>query len=129
MQQLVEDIKQGRLQKELGDSGYKECFQELSVQEGGVMRGDRIVIPKSLKADVLQAAHLGHPGKDSMTRQLRLSCWWPRFSTDIKEFGESCLPCIASVDSNLTPPMQMRDTPDRPWQHCSADYKGPIAGK
>ena len=39
------------------------------------------------------------------------------------------MPCIASVDSNLTPPMQMRDTPDRPWQHCSADYKGPIAGK
>ena len=25
--------------------------------------------------------------------------------------------------------MQLRDTPDRPWQHCSADYKGPVAGK
>ena len=129
LQRLVEDIRQGRLRKELGHSGYKECFQELSVQEGVVMRGDRVVIPRTLRADVLEAAHLGHPGKDSMIRQLRLSCWWPRSSTDTKEFEESCLPCIASVDSNLTPPMQMRDTPDRPWQHCSADYKGPIAGK
>ena len=90
------------------------------------MRGDRMVI---LKADVPEAAHLGHPGKESMTRQLRLSCWWPRSTTDIKEFEESCMPCIAAVDSNPTPPMQIRDTPDRPWQHCSADYKGPIAGK
>ena len=129
LQQLVEDIKQGKLRKELGDSGFKECFSELSIQKEVVMRGDRVVIPKTLKVDVLEAAHLGHPGKESMTRQLRLSCWWPRSTTDIKEFEESCTPCLAAVDSNSTPPMQIRDTPDRPWQHCSADYKGPIAGK
>ena len=129
LQQLQEDINKGRLRKELGHSGYKECFQELSLQEGVVMRGDRVVIPRTLRVDVLEAAHLSHPGKDSMTRQLRLSCWWPRSGTDIKEFEESCLPCLASVNSNPTPPMQLRDTPDRPWQHCSADYKGPIAGK
>ena len=50
-------------------------------------------------------------------------------STDVKEFQESCVPCLAAVDSNTTPPMQIRETPDRPWQHCSADYKGPIGGK
>ena len=122
LQQLVEDIKQGRLRKELGDSGFKECFSELSVQKGVVMRGDRVVIPKTLKVDVLEAAHLGHPGKESMTRQLRLSCWWPRSTTDIKEFEESCVPCIAAVDSNPTPPLQIRNTPDRPWQHCSANH-------
>ena len=129
LQQLVEDINKGKLRKGLGHSGYKECFQELSMQEGVVMRGDRVVIPKTLRTDVLEAAHMGHPGKEGMIRQMRLSCWWPRSGTDTKEFEESCLPCLASVDSNKTPPMQIRDTPDRPWQHCSADYKGPIAGK
>ena len=34
LQQLVEDIKQGKLRKELGDSGYKECFQELCAEGG-----------------------------------------------------------------------------------------------
>ena len=129
LQQLQEDITRGRLRKELGHSGYKECFQELSMQDGVVMRGDRVVIPRTLRADVLEAAHLGHPGKECMIRQLRLSCWWPRSGTDIKEFAESCLPCLAAVNSNPTPPMQLRDTPERPWQHCSADYKGPISGK
>ena len=93
------------------------------------MRGDRILIPKALRADVLQAAHMGHPGKESMTRQLRRSCWWPKYSVDVRDFQESCVPCAAAVDSNTTPPMQMRDTPDRPWQHCSVDYKEPIAVK
>ena len=50
LQQLMEDVRHGRLRKELGHSGsgYKECFQELSVQEGVVIRGDRVVIPRSL---------------------------------------------------------------------------------
>ena len=56
LQQLMEDIRHGRLRKELGHSGYKECFQELSVQEEVVMRGDRMVIPRTLRADVLEAA-------------------------------------------------------------------------
>ena len=72
---------------------------------------------------------MGHPGKESMTKQLRRSCWWPRYSSDIRDFQESCVPCAAAVDRNTTPPMQLRETPDRPWQHCSADYKGPVAGK
>ena len=129
LSQLVESIKTGRLQKDLASSGFKECFHELSVQDGIVMRGDRIVIPRDLRPDVLEAAHLGHPGKESMIRQLRLSTWWPNHTADAKQFEESCLPCVSAVDSNKVAPMQIRETPDRPWQHCSADYKGPIAGK
>ena len=53
MQELMEDIKHGRLRKGLESSGYKECFQELSVHEDVIMREDRIVIPKALRADVL----------------------------------------------------------------------------
>ena len=85
-----------------------------------------MIIPRTLRPDVLQAGHVGHPGKESMTRQLRLSCWWPGYSADIREFQETCLPCAAAVDRNTMPPMQIRD---RPRQHCTAAYKGPIAGK
>ena len=127
MKMLREDIIKGRLRKELEDKGFKECFQELSVQEGVLMRGDKVVIPDTLRVDTLDAAHLGHPGRESMTRQLRTSCWWPKMGPDVREYERSCVPCLASVDRNTTPPMQIRETPDRAWQHCSADYKGPIA--
>ena len=84
LQHLMEDNKVGKLRKELESSGYKECFQELSIQEGVIMRGEIMVIPKTLRPDVLQ---------ESMTRQLRLSWWWPKYTTDIREFNESCIPC------------------------------------
>ena len=93
------------------------------------MRGDRVVISQTLIVDTLDAAQLGHPGRESMTRQLRTSCWWPKMGTDIKDYEGSYVHCLAAVDRNKTQPIQVRETPDRPWQHCSADYKGPIAGR
>ena len=57
----------------------------------------------------MEATHQGHPGKDSMTRQTRQSCGWPGISADIREFVETCLPCMAAAFRNSMPPMQKRD--------------------
>ena len=57
LQHLMEDNKVGKLKKELESSGYKECFQELSIQEGVIMRGEIMVIPKTLRPDVLQGKY------------------------------------------------------------------------
>ena len=92
---MKEDIRKGRLWKELRD--YKDCFWELSIQEGVILRGDRIVIPRSLRTGVLEAAHQGYPGKESMTRQIRQLCWWPRVSSDIGEFAD--MPSLHSCSS------------------------------
>ena len=129
LSQLKEDVKKGNLRRELRDKGYKECFTEISMQGGAMMRGDRLIIPKMLRVGVLEAAHQGHPGQQSMTRQMRGTCWWPGMNVDIKEYMETCIPCLAAVERNRTEPMQIRKMLERPWQHCSADYKGPIAGK
>ena len=89
IQDLMEDIKQGRLRKELENSGFKECVQELSVQEEVLMRGERLVIPKTRRADVLQAAHMGYPGMECMTDQAVeevVLVARVRYSTDIRDF-------------------------------------------
>jgi transposase InsO family protein len=92
------------------------------------MREERILIPTKLRPDVLAAGHEGCPGRESMLKQLRLSVWWPGMSADVKEFTESCLGCTAATPRTRPPPMQERETPAGPWQHCSADFKGPIGG-
>ena len=72
---------------------------------------------------------MGHPGKIRMLQQLRGSTWWPGLTADVKKYEDSCIGCKASAGNNATPPMEIRAIPDRPWQHLSADYKGPIGGK
>ena len=129
LRNLKEDIKKGKLRPEL-EKEYKSVFQEMTVMDEVVMRGDRLLIPKALRADILALAHEGHPGIVSMLQNLRESVWWPKITTDTEQYVETCeIGCAAASARNTPPPMVIRQTPDRPWQHCSADYKGPIGGQ
>jgi len=93
------------------------------------MRGSQLLIPTSLRADTLAAAHEGHPAKDSMTRQLRQTFWWPGMTKDIKTDFATCLGCVSAESRHHPPPMIEQETPSGPWIDCSADFKGPITGK
>ena len=89
-----------------------------------------MIIPQALQADVLALAHEGHPGVEQMLRHLRQCVWWPGMTAMVKEFVATCnVGCGAAVSRNSPPPMTVRDTPEKPWQHLACDYKGPIGGK
>ena len=80
---LVEDIRRGTLrQEEAKLKGIKESWDELSIHEGVIMRGERLLIPTKRRRAVLAAAHEGCPGKDAMLRQLRQDVWWPGKDSD-----------------------------------------------
>ena len=104
-------------------------FSELTYTQGILIRQERIVIPDELRADVIALAHEGHPGMVTMLRQLRQDVWWPGMTQMVKEYVATCsVGCGAAVARNSPPPMVIRDTPERPWQHLACDYKGPIGG-
>ena len=42
---------------------YKQVFSELAVVDGMVVRGDRIVVPETLKQRMIEIAHEGHQGQ------------------------------------------------------------------
>ena len=65
---LLQDVQQGKMSESTTKLiGIKECFEELSVSQGIILRGERLLIP----------THEGCPGGDSMLRQLRMDVWWP----------------------------------------------------
>ena len=75
------------------------------------LRGDRLVIPTKLRADILALAHEGHPGRVSMLQQLREDMWWPGMTRDLEEFVSTCsVGCGSSVAKNTPPTMVIRDT-------------------
>ena len=124
---LTEDIQTGACRKAL--TGYINVFEELSLVDGLVVRGDhQLVIPEELQPLVVQLAHEGHMGVDKTLGLLRESCWFPGMQIMAKEYVESCIPCQAAISSTPQEPMKATDLPDRPWQHVHADFKGPIGG-
>ena len=70
MKMLVEDIQAGVCRKAL--TGFINVFEELSVVDGLVVRGDhQLVIPGELQPLVVQLAHEGHMGVDKTLGLLR----------------------------------------------------------
>ena len=87
------------------------------------------MLPKALVPEVLEAAHEGHPGMESMVRQLRQLHWWPGMTEDIREYVATCnIGCAAASPKNSPPPMVIIETPEEVWLHLAADFKGPIIG-
>ncbi|GBN21125.1 Retrovirus-related Pol polyprotein from transposon 17.6 [Araneus ventricosus] len=56
---------------------YWQCQSELHIKNGLVCRGQRLVIPKSCRKDVLQRLHIGHRGIVSCKNLARQSLYWP----------------------------------------------------
>ena len=59
------------------DSEYSVVFNELIVTKGLLLKGDRLVIPRSLYGRDIAAAHKGHLGEDMTIRNIRERNWFP----------------------------------------------------
>ena len=56
---------------------YKRLRDELSVYDGIVLRGTRIIIPTELQSKAVDLAHVGHQGIVKTKRLLREKIWFP----------------------------------------------------
>ena len=128
LNELYSLVEEGsKISDKLKGLGYGESFTELSIVGDGVLLwGERFVIPKKLRKNVLQAAHEGHPGRDSILGNLRQSVWWPGFTNDVMEMVEPCIPCQASVGTTVAPKISVRETPGDVFEDVSMDFKGPV---
>ena len=66
---------------------------ELTVEEGCLLRGTRVVIPAKYQESVLAELHLNHPGIVRMKVLARLYVCWPTLDTNIKQLVRSCEIC------------------------------------
>ena len=62
--------------------GYVSVKNELCTIGKLVLRGDRIVIPQSLRRSVVESAHEGHQGIVKTKSRLRTKVWWPKMDAD-----------------------------------------------
>ena len=108
---------------------YIQRKAELSVENGCLLWGTRVVIPKSLQDVLLRSLHDNHPGVTRMKALARSYFWWIGLDKDIECLGKSCGRCQA-VKSNPPPaPLHPWVWPDAPWTRIHVDYAGPFLGK
>ena len=62
-------------------SSYLHVKNELCCYGQLLLRGTRLIIPKSLREQVPQLAHEGHQGIVKTKNRLRSKVWWPKIDT------------------------------------------------
>ena len=58
---------------------------QLSVEDGLLIRGSRIVIPSYLRQDMLHRIHECHQGFVKCRERARHSVWWPGLSAQLED--------------------------------------------
>ena len=72
---------------------YFNYRDELTIHDGIVYRGDRVVIPTSLRREVKEKVHIGHLCINSCQRSARDLIFWLGMSAEIRQYIETCATC------------------------------------
>ena len=108
---------------------YVKRRYELSVEDGCVLWGNRIVIPQKGRKALLSMLHEGHTGIVRMKSFARGYVWWPNMDHELEQCVQSCNVCQLQRKSPPVAPSYPWAWPDRPWSRIHIDYAGPIEGK
>ena len=110
-------------------SNFSSKRNELSIHQGCLTWGSRVVIPPQGREAVLQELHEGHPGMTKMKSLARMYVWWPNLEKDIESFVQSCHQCQEQQPAPSVAPLQPWRWPTRPWTRLHMDFAGPLNGK
>ncbi|XP_037037375.1 uncharacterized protein K02A2.6-like [Bradysia coprophila] len=95
---------------------------ELTMENGVLMWGYRVVIPTSLRQRLLSDLHAAHSGIVKMKARARSYFWWPNIDQDIENVSRKCVQCLTNAPNPpKVPPSPWVET-DAPFQRIHSDY-------
>ena len=94
--------------------------EDLSMENGLITKGARLLIPPTLRKKVLEQIHDGHLGIEKCMLKARDSVFWPGISNDIHETVEKCGICQASSRA-AKPVGNVSDVPPHAWHTLGTD--------
>lgn len=94
---------------------------DLSIENGLVLRGCQIVIPPSAIKDVVSKLHQSHQGVEKTKRRVRQTVFWPGYSNDIKNAVDSCHACQYYRPSPPPEPLVQENMPSRAFKMVTTD--------
>ena len=131
-QQMIQFSKScGRLSNMVGRknrSNLDQCLypfydmrDELTIQEELIFKGQQLVVPASLRKELMVVIHASHIGIDACIRRARDSLYWPRMATELKEYISRFDVCLAHRSSPSKEPLLQHEVLARPWSKIGAD--------
>lgn len=100
---------------------YNAHRDELSLDNGLVLCGQRVIIPQTMRSEVLKTLHASHQGFQRTKLRARQAVFWPGINNEIRNVCQSCEQCQRYQPSLQQEPMKSDPPPQRPFESTSAD--------
>ena len=101
---------------------YFQCRDNLYTIDGVAVCKERIIIPPSLREDVLTTLHSAHQGVTSMTSRAESSIFWPGIKAEINLRRSTCNECNGMEPSQPCAPPTPPTMPKYPLQCICSDF-------
>ena len=96
-------------------------FATLSLNNGLVLKGSRIIVPTAMRREMLQTLHTGHPGITKIKLKARSSLYWPGIDSQLEDTINSCSLCQEYRNQQQSEPLLHHKIPVAPWYKIGTD--------
>ena len=100
---------------------YVLVRDELSAQGGLILRGQRCVIPLSLRTNIKEKLHGAHTGIQSCLGRARETVYCSGMNSDLTGHISKCNICSSYQSNQAREPLISHEVADRPWRKIGAD--------
>lgn len=100
---------------------YYPLRESLYVEAGIIFIDDKIVVPQSLKHNMMKLLHKGHIGISKTINKARTLFYWPNLSYDIVDFIKKCRVCEKHMPANFKEPLMPHGVPTHRFSKVAAD--------
>ena len=94
---------------------------ELSVMDGVIFKGMRIVIPPTLRPHMLSLIHQSHLGIVKCKQRAREVMYWPGMSSQIEQLINDCDKCATFKNKQSPEPLKLTPVPELPYAVVGCD--------
>ena len=93
----------------------------LSEVDGLLLYGSRLVVPVSLRPEVMEGIHDGHFGELKCILRAKSAVYWRGCDDQIRNMVAGCVTCQTHRRRNPSPPLRPVPLPSHAFQHVSGD--------
>ena len=102
--------------------------KELSLLDGCLLWGSRLVVPPKCRKPILDELHETHLGITRMKGLARGYVWWPGMDSEIESCVKERDVCQRSRPVESVAPLHPWEWPKQPWHRVHLDFAGPFLG-
>ena len=100
--------------KEIAEFWNHRC--ELSALDGLVFKGEKLVVPRVMRPEMLRRIHTGHLGIEKCKKRAGDVLFWRGMNAQIQELVSNCVICSESTAANQKELLINRRITSRPWE-------------